>query len=124
MTELYRSQLVKYCLVGAVNTLVCALVIFLLMYLGCSIYISNVFGYIAGVVFSYLLNSIFTFSNKISLQSSFRFLISVLLSYFVNLIVITVALYYFPENHYTVQLFGMIAYTLVGFVINKKWAMK
>ncbi|MGW8253141.1 GtrA family protein [Klebsiella pneumoniae] len=44
-------QLMKYGLVGIVNTLITAVVIFLLMHLGLGIYLSNAMGYVVGIVF-------------------------------------------------------------------------
>ncbi|HBZ3582191.1 TPA: GtrA family protein, partial [Klebsiella pneumoniae] len=46
-------QLMKYGLVGIVNTLITAVVIFLLMHLGLGIYLSNAMGYVVGIVFSF-----------------------------------------------------------------------
>ncbi|MHB7859258.1 GtrA family protein [Klebsiella pneumoniae] len=48
----------KYGLVGIVNTLITAVVIFLLMHLGLGIYLSNAMGYVVGIVFSFIANYI------------------------------------------------------------------
>ena len=85
----------KYILVGLANTLLTFVIIFILMHFGLSIYISNVLGYIVGIMLSYVLNSIFTF--------------------------ITLLIYY---QEYLAQLVGMGFYTITGFIINKLWVMK
>ncbi|HBW3725402.1 TPA: GtrA family protein, partial [Klebsiella pneumoniae] len=51
-------QLMKYGLVGIVNTLITAVVIFLLRHLGLGIYLSNAMGYVVGIVFSFIANTI------------------------------------------------------------------
>nr|WP_255556928.1 GtrA family protein [Sodalis sp. dw_96] len=117
-------QLLKYCLVGGINTLVCAAVIFTLMHYGLSLYRANISGYIVGVLFSYVLNSVFTFAKKIELKTSLKFLICVVISWLANVVAITVALHFLPAHSYIVQCMGMVVYTIIGFVINKMWAMK
>lgn len=117
-------QLVKYCLVGGINTLVCAAVIFTLMHYGVSLYRANILGYIVGVLFSYILNSVFTFAKKIDLKTSIKFIASVVISWLANVVTITIALHFLPGHPYIVQGMGMVVYTIIGFVINKMWAMK
>ncbi len=117
-------QLLKYCLVGGLNTLVCAVVIYVLMYRGFSLYVSNVAGYGVGVIFSYILNSIFTFQKKMDLPTSIKFLASVFIAYLCNVLVIYIAIRLLPNYDYLVQLIGMVVYTIIGFIINKIWVMK
>ncbi|QLB15466.1 hypothetical protein A6B39_08390 [Mannheimia granulomatis] len=113
----------KYLLVGVINTTLTAFIIFLLMWLGFSIYISNAVGYIFGVIVSYILNSNFTFVVEKNTQRFIKFIISCFMCYFINLIAINIALliYY---NEYLAQLVGMGFYTISSFIINKLWVMK
>lgn len=117
-------QLIKYCLVGGINTLVSAVVIFALMHYGFSLYQANILGYCVGVVFSYVLNSRFTFAKKLDVITAVKYILSVVIAYLANLLTITIALHYLPNHPYIVQGLGMVVYTITGFVISKLWAMK
>ncbi|OUI78893.1 polysaccharide synthesis protein GtrA [Commensalibacter intestini] len=125
----------KYIMVGAANTLLTMLVIFALMHSGVNMYVSNALGYVVGIVFSFILNSLFTFSAKLSFEKLIKFLIVCLISYLINLIAIKAFLLLFPNRIYLAQynmhlevyiaqLCGMGFYTVTGFVLNKLWVMK
>ncbi|HBY0756804.1 GtrA family protein, partial [Klebsiella pneumoniae] len=79
-------QLMKYGLVGIVNTLITAVVIFLLMHLGLGIYLSNAMGYVVGIVFSFIANTIFTFTQPISINRLIKFLCVCFICYVANII--------------------------------------
>lgn len=55
------KKLIKYPLVGILNTIIGFGIIFGLMFTGVSPEISNLSGYSIGIVISYILNKIFTF---------------------------------------------------------------
>ena len=68
--KLIDDKLVKFLIVGGVNTAVGAGVMFLLYNLGhCSYWISSACNYIVGGVVSFFLNKYFTFKNT---QKSFK----------------------------------------------------
>lgn len=114
----------KYILVGIINTAITALLILLLMYLGLGVYTSNAFGYIAGITVSFILNTLFTFSTKLTWKRFIKFIINCGICYVVNLVVIYLVLYINNEWIYFAQLCGMGAYTVSGFILNKLWVMK
>lgn len=114
----------KYILVGIINTAITALLILLLMYLGLGVYTSNAFGYIAGIIVSFILNTLFTFSTKLTWKRFIKFIINCGICYVVNLVVIYLVLFINNEWIYFAQLCGMGAYTISGFILNKLWVMK
>lgn len=114
----------KYILVGVSNTLVTAIVIFLLMKLGFGIYTSNAIGYSIGIILSFTLNTLFTFSQKITIIRFLKFMLNCGICYLINLIAITLILYINEEWIYFSQLAGMGTYTITGFLLNKLWVMK
>lgn len=114
----------KYILVGIINTIITATVIFILMSVEVSVYISNALGYALGIVFSFIVNTLFTFSSELEWSRFFRFLISCLVCYVLNLLTIYAVLLLFPDLQYTAQIMGMGIYTLSGFLINKLWVMR
>lgn len=114
----------KYILVGIINTAITALLILLLMYLGLGVYVSNAFGYVAGIIVSFIFNTLFTFSTKLTWKRFIKFIINCGICYVVNLVVIYLVLFINNEWIYFAQLCGMGAYTVSGFILNKLWVMK
>ena len=119
-----NKEVLKYAFVGLINTALTALLIYSCMQVGFGIYLSNAFGYIFGVIISYLLNTIITFKKTLSWIRLIKFLIVCFLCWILNVISISIFLLFFPEEGYLSQLIGMIVYTLSGFVINKIWVMR
>lgn len=117
-------QSIKYALVGLANTAITAVIIFACMKIGLSLYYSNALGYIVGIAFSFLVNSLFTFTTPLTKVKFVKFIICAFICYLANLIVIKVLIHIYPESVYLVQLSGMIIYTISGFIINKYWVMK
>ena len=65
MSKLFDKTMVKFLLVGVVNTLVGAGTMFLLYTLAhCSYWISSAANYVVGGIVSFFLNKYFTFQNK------------------------------------------------------------
>lgn len=125
----------KYIIVGVANTLLTMVVIFALMHSGVNLYVSNAIGYIVGIIFSFIVNSLFTFSAKLSFASMIKFFTACFIAYLVNLVAMKSFLMVFPEKIYLpqykaylevylAQLCGMGFYTITGFILNKFWVMK
>lgn len=119
-----RSHAIRYALVGLANTGITAVIIFILMHFGAGLYVSNAMGYVAGIMFSFVANSIFTFSVALTGSRFVRFLITCVVCWIINIIVVKIFVTVFPGQLYASQIAGMIFYTLSGFVINKLWVMK
>ncbi|HDC4389256.1 TPA: GtrA family protein [Enterobacter cloacae] len=124
LTSIYRSQAFRYCLVGGLNTAVTACVIIILTAVGAGLYFSNFLGYAIGILFSYILNTVFTFSSKPSVSKLLKFLACCGVCYVINLLAMKMVILSGTENVYFIQLTGMFLYTVSGFIINKLWVMK
>lgn len=120
----FKIQVIKYALVGLANTAITAAVIFACMHSGMGVYSSNAAGYLCGIIFSFIANTLFTFSTKISPSRFARFLLSCLACWVINTLAIKTFLVIYPSELYISQLVGMVTYTLSGFLINKLWVMK
>lgn len=120
----YRSQAIRFCVVGIINTTVTAVVILSLTTYGVGLYLSNATGYVVGVLLSFILNTYFTFSSRPSLSRLFKFILCCIICYVINLISMNVAMSLTNVNKYILQLVGMFFYTTSGFLINKLWVMK
>ncbi len=114
----------KYILVGLVNTSLTTITIFALAFFGVGVYYANAAGYAAGIMLSFVLNSIFTFESKISGSRLAKFLGVCLISYFFNLLVMKSILHVFQDKTYLAQILGVLSYTLTGYLLNKYWALK
>jgi putative flippase GtrA len=122
--NLLSNPALKYVMVGLLNTAITAVVIFLLMSAGVGIYISNALGYVVGILFSFVVNSLFTFSTTLTGKRFIKFLASCAVCWVANIITVKIFLMIFSDFIYIAQLCGMIVYTISGYLINKLWVMK
>ena len=83
--RLMDSTIVKFLLVGALNTLVgCGIMFLLYNFAGCSYWLSSAANYIIGSIISFFLNKNFTFQNhERSWKPVVRFIINVAVCYLI-----------------------------------------
>lgn len=123
--KLLLNSAIIYGLVGVVNTFVCWVVMFSLMYFGAIPEIANVFGYIVGFLNSYLLNKKFTFkSNNSHKQDFIRFGVAMGIAYVANFLALLLLYRGMGVNEYISQILATIVYTIVGYLISRFWAFK
>jgi putative flippase GtrA len=120
------KQAIKYGLVGVSNTLLTAVVIWVMMKVfGASDVLSNVVGYIIGLINSFIWNKQWTFHSKDSWYSSaWRFGVVFAVCYLLQL-----GLLLYLNNKLTIdpyynQLIAMAFYTVINFVMNKFYTFK
>jgi putative flippase GtrA len=121
------KQAIKYGVVGVINTLITAVVIWVMMkLLGCSDVVSNVVGYIAGVLNSFIWNKKWTFkSTERWMGSAIRFGIVFGICYLLQLgLLVFVLNPYLAIDPYYNQLIAMAFYTAINFVMNKFYTFK
>lgn len=126
-------QFVKYCIVGALNTMVCLGVIFVCKSLvGVNPYLSNILGYAAGLINSFLWNKQWVFRTHGGYsREALRFLAGFALCYVMQLAVVF-ALNTSPFGKFEVGIFGFVlsgygiatllgnvVYTLANYVYNR-----
>jgi len=122
--KILSNPALKYVMVGLLNTAITAVVIFLLMSAGVGVYLSNALGYVVGILFSFVVNALCTFSIALTGKRFIKFLASCAMCWVANIITVKMFLLIFPDLIYISQLCGMIVYTIAGFLINKLWVMK
>ena len=120
--------LIKYLLVGILNTIVGFGLIFLLMWHGFSPEISNIIGYGVGICFSFVMNKVFTFkskqaSKKANLAEFIKFISSMLIAWGLNFITLKICLN-FGVNAYISQIISGGIYTITGYLLSKIWVFK
>jgi len=116
--------LIRYLLVGVVNTLVGLGTIYLAMYfLQMGVASSNAFGYAIGIMVSFALNKKWTFKSQDHPVYSFlRYLLVLLVAYVANLETVLFANSHFDLNAYLSQALGIIPYTAIGFLGSRYFA--
>jgi len=115
----------KYLLVGIINTIVGYVIIFSLMFVAVPPEISNIIGYIMGVIVSYTLNKIYTFQSKDHPKREFpKFVLSLLTSYGLNFLTLILCIHIFKVNPYISQIISGAVYTISGFVFLKYFAFR
>ena len=120
--------LVKYLLVGVLNTIVGFGLIFLLMWQGFSPELSNIIGYAVGICFSFVMNKIFTFGSKqasktANLKEFVKFVSSMLIAWVLNFITLKICLK-MGVNAYLAQIISGGIYTITGYLLSKIWVFK
>jgi len=119
-------QFFKFGIVGILNTLITAFVIWLLLKVfHCSNYVSNIIGYLAGLINSFIWNRKWTFEShgKISV-TVFKFIITFVISYLLQLGGLHLLLQYTAIDNYVCQLIAMVIYTIINFLLNKYYTFK
>lgn len=120
------KQAIKYGIVGASNTLITAVVIWVMMkLLGCSDVTSNIVGYVAGVFNSFIWNKRWTFQSSAGWTSSaIRFGVVFGICYLLQLGVLMFLNAHLSVDPYYNQLLAMAFYTVINFIMNKFYTFK
>ncbi len=125
--KVMNLSIVKYGLVGVINTLITLVIIFTLMNgFSVSLRLSNIVGYVAGFINSFILNKLWTFKgNQASTFTQFVrfsavFAVCFLLQH--GLVILLVEKLLIDKNLST--FIGMVFYTLIGYVFNKMFTFK
>jgi putative flippase GtrA len=112
------SQFLRFSLVGLINTAVGLLCIWGAMYLLSFDEVSaNLTGYALGLVLSFVLNRLWTFSDQGAISRTFpRWLALAAVAYLVNLALVVAAHRVGGLNPYLAQPIGIAAYTAIMFI--------
>ena len=119
-------QFIKFGIVGISNTLLTALTIWILLKVfHSSDYVSNIAGYIIGLINSFFWNRKWTFESKTKLNVTFfKFIVTFVLSYLFQLGNLYLLLHFTHIDSYICQLLSIVVYTFVNFVLNKYYTFK
>ncbi|MDL2278317.1 GtrA family protein [Parabacteroides sp. OttesenSCG-928-G07] len=121
------KQAIKYGIVGVGNTLITAIVIWVMMkLLGCSDVLSNAVGYVAGLLNSFIWNKQWTFKTSGKwLSSAIKFAIAFAICYTLQLgVLIYLNKTLTTIDSYYNQLIAMAFYTVINFIMNKFYTFK
>lgn len=126
------GKTIKFLIVGVVNTLFGAAIMFGLYNLaGCSYWLSSAANYFLGSILSFFLNKSFTFGNKDSLRNTVpKFVLNILICYLLAYGIAKPAVLYLLEGSpATIQenlamLVGMCLFTAFNYIGQRYFAFK
>ena len=119
------NSVINYIFIGVINTLFGYGVIFLLLYINMEAEIANFIGYFLGFFLSYYLNKKYNFkSNKSHREDLPKFIISMAISYILNLTVMVISYRVLNIDVYISQIIGGLVYTISGYILSKIWVFK
>ncbi len=151
MTKSFIAQAFKYGIVGVMNTLLTAMVIWFMMKFvfgiekdteasSTAVSISNFTGYIIGLLNSFIFNRNWTFKSKASWRKGLlKFLLAFIICYLIQLgVVLSLNTYaniphlqfsfiskeYHLTSAYICQMIGIVVYTILNFFFNKYYTFK
>jgi putative flippase GtrA len=115
------KQALKYGIVGISNTLITAVIIWVMMKtLSCSAILSNITGYAAGVLNSFIWNKKWTFARSGAwVRSALLFGLVFAVCYLLQLGLLLFLDRRLAIDPYYNQLIAMLFYTLINFLMNK-----
>ena len=119
-------QFIKFGIVGISNTLLTALTIWILLkLLHCSDYVSNLIGYIVGLLNSFIWNRKWTFESKTKVSDTlFKFILTFAICYLLQLGNLYLLLHFTHIDSYICQLLSIVVYTIINFILNKNYTFK
>lgn len=121
------KQAVKYGIVGVSNTLITMAVIWVMMKVfGCREGLSNITGYVAGIVNSFVWNKQWTFKGSSTgwMKGMTRFGIAFAVCYALQYALVLFLNSHLTIDHYYNHLIGMVFYTAINFLMNKFYTFK
>lgn len=120
------KQAIRYGVVGLSNTLITAVVIWVMMKMaGCSDVVSNIIGYTAGVLNSFVWNKQWTFKSSVGwTQGAIKFGVVFGVCYLMQLGLLLYLNKHLTIDSYYNQLLAMAFYTVINFIMNKYYTFK
>jgi len=115
-------EVIKFGFVGILNTLISLAVIYILMNLvGLDYRVSNISGYVAGLINSFFWNRNWTFKDKEGnpAKQAVNFIIVFLISYGIQFLALILLVDHFHIHENWAQPGAMIVYTGINYLLNK-----
>ncbi|GKX67781.1 sugar translocase [Clostridium sp. TW13] len=119
-------EVIKFGLVGILNTGITMVVYNILIFFGVNYIVANAIGYVAGVANSYIWNKNWVFNAKDKKDNSliFKFIVVNVISFAVNSGVLILCENYITKNKTIAQLPAIIMGMAVNYILNKIWTFK
>lgn len=120
-----HARMAAFSLVGLANTVVGVSVIAIAHLLGASPVLANVFGYGAGLLVSFSLNSRITFQRRMVDRYAFaRFLCAFAIAFLANIAIVLVVTDVLQQHGLLASLAGVPLYTFVFYALCEHWVFR
>lgn len=123
-------QFIKFGMVGALNSMLSIVIYWICIHFGMHYLLANTVGFVITVAISYVLNNMFTFTEKgIKADWSLKKLLKAYMSYFLTGMIINSALLWFWNDFICINknlapVLNLFVTVPVNFIINKFWVYK
>lgn len=117
-----KSQVLKFILIGAVNTIFNYLVYCLFIFLGFNYKLAVLFATVFGLLFSFKTFSKYVFADR-NKNSLYRFILVYVILYFINISLIAIFKVY-VDNLYILGFCATFCCAILSFVFNKWYVFK
>jgi putative flippase GtrA len=116
--KLFDWSIIKFLIVGVLNTLSgLSVIYFLKFFLNCNDITANALGYSCGLILGFYLNSQWSFSFKGNFKhAALRFIFVVAVAYTANIVIVLFGISLFEINSYFSQLLGIFPYTILTYL--------
>lgn len=120
------NELIKYMIVGLINTATGYGVFWMLLrWVGCSPELANAISYVIALCVAFYLNRFFVFTGANSSTSSIlRFFVAFAAAFLLNQAVLIVFFRIFLVPAEIAQVFAMIVYTVIFYLLNKFYVFR
>lgn len=123
---LYRkySSLIKFCMVGVINTLISLVIYSCGLYIGLHYMVASAIGYVGGIINGYILSSKFVFEQKLEGKKGFKFVLIYLSSLCINLMIIGILVEQLGMNKIVAQIATTLFNVVYNYLLNKIWTFR
>lgn len=120
-----HARMATFSLVGVANTVVGVCVILIARILGANPIVANVFGYGAGLIVSFTLNSRITFQRRnVNRYTVIRFLVAFAIAFLLNIGVVAVVTDMMGQRGYLASLAGVPLFTIAFYLLCEYWVFQ
>ena len=90
----------------------------------CNYLVATTIGFVIGVLFSYTVNSLFIFHQKIRYRTLLKYSVAYVLSYFINMLLMYFLVDWFLVSKFVAPIVCMVIMAVVNYFLVKKFALK
>lgn len=124
--KLELARFIKFIIVGCLNTAITYICYVALRFFDFGVEVSNLIGYIVGLINSFVWNKKWVFQTKGTniFKELFAFILVFGVCYIIQFVSFKAMLYEADMNEYLSQFLGMIIYTVMNFILNRFFSFK
>jgi len=118
-----RDEIIKFVVVGIINTIFYYILYAILIYLGFEYYLAVILATTVGVLFSFKTFSKLVFKNSNNILI-FKFILVYGFNIILNIFIIKVYVYLYNDNLYIAGLIAIILVAISSFILNKFYVFR